>query len=76
MLNLLKDLQSLFGLTVLFISHDLAVVRQLADEVAVLKDGRLVETAPTEVLFERPRADYTRDLLRLTPVMPAEWRAA
>ncbi|MGR3625192.1 MAG: dipeptide ABC transporter ATP-binding protein [Limimaricola sp.] len=71
-LNLLKDLQSLFGLTVLFISHDLAVVRQLADDVAVLKEGRLVEIAPTDALFERPCAEYTRDLLRLTPTMPPE----
>jgi peptide/nickel transport system ATP-binding protein len=47
-LNLLKNLQTRFGLTTLFISHDLAVVRQMSDDIAVLKDGKLVETGPSE----------------------------
>jgi len=74
-LNLLKDFQQRFGLTLLFISHDLAVVRQIADQVAVLRHGRLQETGPVDTIFERPSADYTRELLRLTPSMPEEWRA-
>ena len=73
-LNLLKDLQSIFGLTVLFISHNLAVVRQMADDTAVLRNGKLEETGKTEDLFERPQADYTQKLLALTPVMPATWK--
>ena len=67
-LNLLKDLQSRFGLTILFISHNLAVVRQMSDDVTVLKDGRVVETGPSErflhrtasALFARPVGAYTK----------------
>lgn len=67
MLNLLKDLQQAFGLSILFISHNLAVIRQMADRVVVLKSGRLVETAETEAFFEAPVEDYSRMLLRETP---------
>ncbi|WP_296419120.1 dipeptide ABC transporter ATP-binding protein [Pseudooctadecabacter sp.] len=74
-LNLLKDLQSTFGLTILFISHNLAVVRQMADDTAVLRAGRIEEVSSTENLYENPQADYTRSLLSLTPVMPKDWVA-
>ena len=66
-LNILKDLQEHLGLTMLFISHDLPVVRQMCDRVGVLKGGQLVEVADTERLFADPQADYTRDLLSLMP---------
>ncbi len=66
-LNLLKDLQARFGLAILFISHDLAVVRQMADDIIVLKDGEIVEAGPSEPFFEGPRHPYSRDLLSLTP---------
>ncbi|MEL7459712.1 MAG: ABC transporter ATP-binding protein [Pseudomonadota bacterium] len=66
-LNLLKDLQARFGLTILFISHNLAVVRQMSDDITVLKDGRVVETAASEAFFANPTAPYSRSLLSLTP---------
>jgi len=72
-LNLLKDLQAKFGLTILFISHNLAVVRQMADETAVLRNGKIEEVNATETLYETPQADYTRSLLSQTPVMPSSW---
>jgi peptide/nickel transport system ATP-binding protein len=67
LLNLLMDLQQQLGLTMLFISHDLAVVRQLCDRVGVMHQGRLVELAETETLFERPQNAYTAHLLKLMP---------
>ncbi|WP_372425300.1 dipeptide ABC transporter ATP-binding protein [Salinarimonas chemoclinalis] len=66
-LNLLKDLQERFALSILFISHDLAVVRQMADRIAVMRDGRLVEAGESEAFFSGPRAEYSRTLLSLTP---------
>ena len=66
-LNLLKDLQALLRLTMLFISHDLPVIRQMCDRVGVMQGGRLCEVKPTEDLFEHPEHDYTRHLLRLMP---------
>lgn len=68
-LNLLKDLQSTFGLTMLFISHNLAVVRQMANDAIVLRNGRIEEAAESEVLFENPQAPYTKELLALTPTL-------
>jgi len=75
-LNLLKDLQSMFGLSILFISHNLAVVRQMADDTAVLRNGVIEEIGATQDVFERPQADYTQKLLALTPVMPKDWHSA
>ncbi|MEM8538703.1 MAG: ATP-binding cassette domain-containing protein, partial [Pseudomonadota bacterium] len=66
-LNLLKDLQSRFGLTILFISHNLAVVRQMSDDITVLKSGKVVETGASEPFFASPRATYSQELLSLTP---------
>jgi len=74
-LNLLKDLQARFGLTTLFISHNLAVVRQMSDDIAVLKEGRLIETGPSEAFFAGPDAAYSRDLLAQTPTVRFDMRA-
>lgn len=66
-LELLRELQGEFGLTMLFIAHNLAVVRHLCDRVAVMYLGRIVEVAPTEELFRNPRHPYTQGLLRAIP---------
>lgn len=66
-LNLLKDLQEELGLTMLFISHDLPVIRQMCDRVGVMKDGFLCEMKETELLFENPEHEYTQHLLNLMP---------
>lgn len=66
-LNLLADLQANLGLTYLFITHDLAVVRQIADHVCVMEKGKLVETGSTDDVFESPRQDYTKALLNAIP---------
>ena len=66
-LNLLKDLQDQLNLTILFISHDLPVVRQMCNRIAVLKNGKICEITETEKLFNTPTHDYTKELLDLMP---------
>ena len=67
-LNLLLELQSRLALTFLFVAHDLSVVRHICDRVAVMYVGQLVELAPTDALFRRPRHPYTAALMRAVPV--------
>jgi oligopeptide transport system ATP-binding protein len=67
-INVLMELQERFGLTLLFISHNLAVVRNIADMVGVMYLGRMMELAPTEALFDRPLHPYTAALLSSVPV--------
>jgi peptide/nickel transport system ATP-binding protein len=74
-LNLLKDLQDELGLAYIFISHDLAVVRFMADDVMVMKDGRVVEHRRTEALLAHPQEDYTRRLIGAVARGPATSRA-
>jgi peptide/nickel transport system ATP-binding protein len=66
-LNLMRDLQDRFGLTYLFISHNLAVVRHMASRIGVMYLGRIVEIAEGRQLFERPRMPYTKMLLGAVP---------
>jgi oligopeptide transport system ATP-binding protein len=61
--ELLRELQRAHGLAYLFISHDLAVVRALSDEIMVMKSGKVVERGPVELIFDRPREEYTRNLI-------------
>ncbi|MHA6265224.1 dipeptide ABC transporter ATP-binding protein [Arenibacterium sp. CAU 1754] len=68
-LNLLKDLQQELGLTMLFISHNLPVVRQMCDRIAVMRNGSICEVSDTETLFSAPKHDYSRHLLDLMPRM-------
>ncbi len=66
-LNLLNDLQENRGLTYIFISHDLSVVKFMADMMAVMKDGQIVEYGPSEAIYRNPREEYTRSLIDATP---------
>jgi peptide/nickel transport system ATP-binding protein len=71
-LTLLKELRRTHGLSMLFISHDLAVVAQIADRVAVMQDGRIVEVAEVGELFRNPQHPYTRKLLASAPTMTTD----
>ena len=66
-LNLLQDLQDEFGMSYLFISHDLAVVKYIADQVLVMHDGEIVESAPSDDIYRNPQHPYTRSLLSAIP---------
>ena len=72
-LKLLIRLQQELGLTYMFITHDLATVEAIADEVVVMQRGRIVETGPRAQIFEAPRAAYTKRLLASVPQMDAGW---
>jgi oligopeptide transport system ATP-binding protein len=67
-INLLKDLQHDFGLTYLFIAHDLAVVRSMSDRIAVMNKGQIVEIGPAEEVYTNPQEDYTKALLSAVPI--------
>jgi oligopeptide transport system ATP-binding protein len=67
-LNLLKDLQQDFGLTYLFIAHDLAVVRTMSDRIAVMSRGKLIEVGPAEQVYTNPQEEYTKALLAAVPI--------
>jgi len=73
-LNLLKDLQEQLGLTYLFVTHNLAVVNYIADRIAVMCRGRIVELAPRDALFSNPTHPYTRNLLSAIPDIAPEKR--
>jgi microcin C transport system ATP-binding protein len=66
-LKLLKELQIRLGMAMLFITHDLGIVRKIADRICVMKDGKIVETGPVAEVFERPQHPYTRELLAAEP---------
>ena len=71
-LRLLSELQDDFGLTYIFVAHDLAVVRQVSDRVAVMKKGEIVEMGHSDEIYENPRSEYTRSLLAAAPVLDAD----
>ena len=66
-LNLLKDLQQSRGLTYLFISHDLSVVKFMSDMIAVMNAGKIIEFGPSEAIYANPQSDYTRRLIDSIP---------
>jgi peptide/nickel transport system ATP-binding protein len=72
-LNLLNDLKSELGLTMLFISHDLSVVRYMCDRIMVMNKGEVVETGDAENLYEQPQSGYTKELIDAIPKIRPEW---
>ena len=73
-LNLLKDLQQEFNLTMLFISHDLPVIYQMCDKVAVMKNGKIIEIQEADNLFNDPKNPYTKNLIRLIPAISSKYK--
>ncbi|MEM6265148.1 MAG: ABC transporter ATP-binding protein, partial [Bacteroidota bacterium] len=71
-LNLLKDLQEEFGLTYIFISHDLSVIRFMSDRILVMKDGKVEELGNAETVYQRPLSDYTKKLIEAVPAGSVE----
>ena len=71
-LQLLKDLQREFGMAILLITHDMGVVAEMADEVAVMYDGRTIERGPAVNVFDTPRHAHTRDLVKSAPRLPED----
>lgn len=74
-LNLVRDLQSKTGVSVVFVSHNLSVVRYLADHVAVMQNGRVVESGPTDEVIQRPTNPYTRELIAAVPTVKGRGRS-
>jgi peptide/nickel transport system ATP-binding protein len=66
-LNLLNDLKKEYGFTVIFISHDLAVVRYISDRIMVMNKGRIVETGDADSIYISPKSDYTKNLIAAIP---------
>jgi oligopeptide transport system ATP-binding protein len=67
-INLLDDLQDEFGLTYLFVAHDIGVVRHISDQIAVMYDGKIVEHGTADQVCEHPSHDYTKKLLAAVPI--------
>ncbi len=76
MIDLLQELQREDGIAYLFISHDIAVIEKMSHRVAVLDQGRIVEIGATDAVLQRPRHDYTRQLLNAVPVADPNHRRA
>ena len=70
MLQLIKELKREMGLTILFISHDMGVIYDICDEVAVMKDGKIEETGEKKTFFENPKTEYGKLLLDSVPILP------
>ena len=70
MLQLIKELKREMGLTILFISHDMGVIYDICDEVAVMKDGKIEETGEKEAFFAKPKTEYGKLLLDSVPTLP------
>ena len=73
-LNLLKELQWKIHMSIILITHDLSIIAELADKVAVMYAGKIVEIGSSEQIFLNPQHPYTRELIKAAPVIPAEWK--